>query len=171
MRFIIKTAFLLGLVAFFMSPRQGEGPDAASSFNLYQGLQGLQQAVADLSGFCERAPDACAMGQSVAIFAGDRISDGARLAYRMMRDGSGEERVVDPYMTSAIQSEPPAVDPIGKMIDAVDESPIVETPQIAPPTEYRRPIIAQQSAAIPASPATVPLMPKRIPVPQNPPRT
>ena len=108
MRFILKMAFFLGLIAFFI-PFGGERPREAN-ISLVGAFIGAQQAIADLTGFCVRAPQACDTGRELAVFAGERITDGAALAYSLVQDkidaretAVAANPVTDPVNTGAVQ--------------------------------------------------------------------
>jgi len=83
MRFILKAAFFLGLIAFFM-PFGGAPKEA--NISMVGAFVGAQQAIADLTGFCDRAPQACDTGRELAVFAGERITDGAAFAYSLVQE-------------------------------------------------------------------------------------
>ena len=81
MRFLLKMTFLLGLIAFFIP--FGDRPKEAN-ISMVGAFIGAQQAIADLTGFCDRAPQACDTGKELAVFAGERISDGVAMAYSLV---------------------------------------------------------------------------------------
>ena len=85
MRFILKAAFWLGLIAFFM-PFGGTPKETSANLSVFSAFVGAQEAIADLSGFCTRAPQACDTGREFAIFAGERIGDGVAMAYSLVQD-------------------------------------------------------------------------------------
>ena len=91
MRFIVKSAFWLGLIAFLV-PFGGRGTSNVD-ISWFGALAGAQQALHDLGGFCDRAPAACRTGQEVAVFAGERIGDGFALAYDFVEKRRGEGHV------------------------------------------------------------------------------
>ena len=82
-RFILKAGFFLGLVALLL-PKTDDGTTAAADaprFDVFTAMMGAQAAIADLAGFCDRAPAACSAGGEIARFAGERIGNGIALAY------------------------------------------------------------------------------------------
>ena len=125
MRFILKCAFWLGLLAFFL-PFGSERETSGTEISWLGAVAGVQEAVQDLSGFCDRAPRACQTGREAAVFAGERIGDGLAIAYgfiddrRAPADGSpatdiasaiaaGGELSTDPVTTGTLSaaSDPP----------------------------------------------------------------
>ncbi len=109
MRFLIKTAFWLALIAFFLpSPQSGEGE--AASVNYFGAFLGAQEAISDMTGFCERSPAACAAGRDVGAYVASRVGDGLVYAYSLAR-ASGVE-VAEPGTTEAPALAVPARDPM-----------------------------------------------------------
>ena len=105
-RFVLKSAFFLGLVAMVMPSLTGRSSEAGTSstgIDVFSTLSGAQAALSDLSGFCGRAPDACAAGGDLARFAAERVGDGIQMAYGFL-DAS-----VDPRST--LQKRFAGVDP------------------------------------------------------------
>ncbi|WP_062228960.1 DUF5330 domain-containing protein [Aureimonas frigidaquae] len=85
-RFILRAAFLLGLIAFFLpGGRNEDGP----SLNYFQAFAGLQEAMSDLGGFCDRAPTACNSAGQVAGFVANRIGDGLEFGYQALTGARG----------------------------------------------------------------------------------
>jgi hypothetical protein len=109
MRFLIKTAFWLALIAFFLpSPQSGEGE--AASVNYFGAFLGAQEAISDMGGFCERSPAACAAGRDVGTYVASRVGDGLVYAYSLAR-ASGVE-VAEPATAEAPALAVSARDPM-----------------------------------------------------------
>ena len=105
-RFVLKSAFFLGLVALVMpslTDRSSEKGTSPAGIDVFSTLSGAQAALSDLSGFCDRAPKACAAGGDLARFAAERVGDGVQMAYGFL-DSS-----VDPRST--LQKRFAGVDP------------------------------------------------------------
>ncbi|MBB4004186.1 DUF5330 domain-containing protein [Aurantimonas endophytica] len=116
-RFILKAGFFLGLVALLL-PKTDDGTtaaDTAPQFDVFTAMMGAQAAIADLAGFCDRAPAACSAGGAIAQFAGERIGDGIALAYSFVE---GETRRPDVFeieetgVTLASTNAPAPRDPV-----------------------------------------------------------
>lgn len=86
MRFLFKTVFWLGLIAFFLPSGSPDEP-SSQGIDLFTAFLGAQEVVGDLGGFCERAPTACAAGSQIAGFVGERVSDGTAMAIAALRGG------------------------------------------------------------------------------------
>ncbi|GGD12281.1 DUF5330 domain-containing protein [Aureimonas glaciei] len=156
MRFILKAAFWLGLIAFFM-PFGGTPKETSAHLSVVGAFVGAQEAIADLSGFCTRAPQACDTGREFAVFAGERIGDGVAMAYSLVQDrvapaSPPPAAAPAPATATAIAALPTPTDPV--MTGAVDAAP----PVLRGPAAYRPPQRAVETAsAVPADPAPLPV--------------
>ncbi len=104
-RFLVKSAALLGLAAVILPNASGEGgPDLSVGGLLF----GIQEAASDLSGFCDRAPTACLAGREAASFAAAQIGEGARLAYAYAR---GEDASLGDGPPVLVEVTPRSTDP------------------------------------------------------------
>ena len=93
MMFLLRTAFWLSVVLALLpsfvakpaSPVQTEGGTADA-------MTAASETVADLRGFCERRPEACAAGIQLANAFGQRAQAGAKIVYEFFGDklGKGE---------------------------------------------------------------------------------
>ena len=80
MRFLLKMAFWLALIAFFLPSPTPDDPDQPG-VNYLSAFLGAQEAISDMSGFCERSPMACAAGGEIGSFVAARVGDGIAYAY------------------------------------------------------------------------------------------
>lgn len=71
-RFALRCAFWLGLVAFFL-PSTADDEPASAELSAMPVPTGARQALGDLGSFCARAPQACEAGWDLAAFASERI--------------------------------------------------------------------------------------------------
>lgn len=78
MFFLLRMTFWLGLVCVLL-PSGAKTPDA--SIDATQAVTAASAAVHDMSGFCDRQPEACAAGGKVAIAIGHKAEAGARTLY------------------------------------------------------------------------------------------
>ena len=113
MRFLLKIAFFLGLIALFLPGRPEQEGEASPGLSPVVLFYGAQQAISDLGGFCDRSPAACAIGHEVAAFVGERIGDGVALGYGLLQErlpGQPAPAVVPPEPPPAPRAyTPPAV--------------------------------------------------------------
>ncbi len=83
MFFLLRMAFWLGVVCVLLpSGMQTASPDA--KIDTRQAVTLASAAVSDVRGFCERQPDACAVGSKVAVALGHRAEAGARTIYEFI---------------------------------------------------------------------------------------
>jgi hypothetical protein len=114
MMFLLRTAFWMS-VALALLP--SFVPKQAATVPVDVGAAGAMTAAsatfADLSGFCERRPDACAAGAQVATAFGQRAQAGAKILYDLVSDRFGK-----PERTAA--------NPSGLAANAAAEAPNAE---------------------------------------------
>ena len=167
MRFILKAAFFLGLIAFFIP--FGDKPKEAN-ISVMGAFIGAQQAIADLTGFCTRAPQACDTGRELAVFAGERITDGAAFAYGLVQDKIEARSTAvaavpptDPVNTGAVQpgaleAMPGEAEPKGPLPYMPPKRLAGEEPvaQIPAKTEAAPAVAKPRHTGIPAIPTPAP---------------
>ncbi len=83
MFFLLRTAFWISvlLVALPIGGGGRSGPNDAdrASIDAMSALAAAGATVSDVSGFCQRQPDACAVGSQALKLVGERAKDGAAL--------------------------------------------------------------------------------------------
>lgn len=83
MFFLLRVAFWLTVVLVLLpsgGSRQGTKVDATDA------VAAAGAAVSDMSGFCERQPDACVVGGQAAVAIGQRAQAGAKMVYHFIND-------------------------------------------------------------------------------------
>jgi Family of unknown function (DUF5330) len=81
MFFLLRMTFWLGLVCVLL-PSGAKTPDA--NIDATQAVTAASAAVHDMSGFCDRQPEACAAGSKVAVAIGHKAEAGARTLYEFI---------------------------------------------------------------------------------------
>jgi hypothetical protein len=110
MMFLLRTAFwvtvALALIPSFVAKQESTvSADVAAA----GALSAASATVADLSGFCERRPNACVAGAQFASAVGQRAQAGAKIVYEFVGDKLGKpERVAG--AVGAAMGEMPAVE-------------------------------------------------------------
>lgn len=89
MGFLIKSAFWLSLVLLVI-PFGGASENGAPSVGAVETFLAARAVVDDMSGLCERRPQACEVGRSAFQTIGLRAREGARMAYDMLDEHFGE---------------------------------------------------------------------------------
>jgi hypothetical protein len=83
MFFLLRMAFWLGVVCVLLpSGTKTASPDA--NIDTKQAVTLASAAVSDVRGFCDRQPDACAVGGKVAVAIGHKAEAGARTIYEFI---------------------------------------------------------------------------------------
>ncbi len=83
MFFLLRMAFWIGLVCVLLpSGTKTASPDA--NIDAKQAVTLASAAVSDMRGFCDRQPDACAVGGKVAVAIGHKAEAGARTIYEFI---------------------------------------------------------------------------------------
>lgn len=79
MFFLLRMAFWLGLILLILPI--GTSHDGTRQIGAWQALAAAQSVVSDLRGFCQRQPDACALGGEMASNVLDKAQVGAKWLY------------------------------------------------------------------------------------------
>jgi hypothetical protein len=84
MFFLLRVAFWLTIVLVLLP--SGSPKPAANSIGATDAMVAAGAAVSDVSGFCDRQPEACAVGAQAAIAIGQRAQAGAKMVYEFVSD-------------------------------------------------------------------------------------
>jgi hypothetical protein len=84
MFFLLRIAFWLGVVCVLLPSGGTNTASPEAQFNASQAVTLAGAAVSDLSGFCDRQPDACKVGGKVAVALGHKAEAGARTLYELV---------------------------------------------------------------------------------------
>jgi hypothetical protein len=90
MRFLFRIAFWLGVVLVFL-PSGGEHTTSNALVSASEAVSAAQATVSDARGFCERQPDACAIGSHAAAAIGHRAQAGAKMLYDYLNERFGAD--------------------------------------------------------------------------------
>ncbi len=90
MGFLIKCAFWLSLVLLVI-PFGGKDGNGEPTVGAVEAFLAARAVVDDMSGLCERRPEACEVGRSAFHTIGVRAREGARIAYGMLDEQFGEQ--------------------------------------------------------------------------------
>jgi hypothetical protein len=83
MFFLLRMAFWLTVVCVLL-PGGGKSTSPETQIDATQAASLAGAAVSDVRGFCDRQPDACAVGGKVAIAIGHKAEAGARTIYEFV---------------------------------------------------------------------------------------
>lgn len=84
MFFLLRMAFWLGVVCVLLPSGGSQSNAPEAQLNANQAVTLASAAVSDARGFCDRRPDACALGGKVASALGHKAEAGARTLYRFI---------------------------------------------------------------------------------------
>lgn len=148
LRFAIKTLLVLGCGAALLPGASGE-TDSEADLDLFQAFNGARAAISDLSGFCDRAPDACATGRELSRLAGERIGDGLVVAYEAFRRSAFDSPADEAQVAKqAEHGRAKAVEPPAKAPEALAKAPAAQAPQLP----ASRPVLASREGELDRSP-------------------
>lgn len=88
MFFLIRMAFWLGLILLILPI--GLSSDGGRQIGALQAMGAVQAAIADMRGFCQRQPDACAVGGEMISHLTDKAQAGAKWVYETIGSPKGE---------------------------------------------------------------------------------
>src|SRR5262245_65412800 len=85
MRFLIKVAFWLAVVAMLLPSDKRAAPEV----NTAEAVSAAAATMSDMSKFCARQPDACTVGSQAAVAFGQKAQAGAKMLYEFLNDRLG----------------------------------------------------------------------------------
>ncbi len=108
MFFLLRVGFWLTVVLALL-PSGGSQPSSQAQAGATDVVVAAGAAVSDMSGFCDRQPEACVVGSQAAVAIGQRAQAGAKMVYefineRMARSETGslpDAKVVPASMPAA----------------------------------------------------------------------
>jgi hypothetical protein len=101
MRFLIKTAFWLTVVAMLLPAAEKDSTAPASQVGALEAVSAAGAAVSDMRQFCVRQPDACTVGSQAAVALGQKAQSGAKMLYDFLNDRAG------PNETGSVSTKAP----------------------------------------------------------------
>jgi len=86
MVFLLRVAFWLSIVLVLLPSGDYQPKEQAPRIGPADAVSAATAAVSDLSGFCDRQPDACAVGGQAAVAFGQRAQAGARYLFDLIQE-------------------------------------------------------------------------------------
>lgn len=105
MFFLFRVCFWLGIVLVLLPSGNYQPRNAGPSIGAADAIGAASAAVSDMSGFCQRQPDACEVGGQAAIALGQRAQAGARLLFDVI-----QEKMTAPAQTGSVKALPGSQD-------------------------------------------------------------
>jgi len=85
--FLIRTAFWLSLIILLIPTGEADNQGVAKpDLSAYEAITAARHTVSDLAGFCDRNPDTCETGTTVAKTFGQKAQRGAQLLYEYLSE-------------------------------------------------------------------------------------
>src|SRR4051812_35728975 len=86
MFFLLRVAFWLGLVLVLLPSDKSQTSDKNPQVGTSEAISAATAAMSDMSQFCTRQPNACAVGGQAATVIGHRAQAGAKKLYNMITE-------------------------------------------------------------------------------------
>jgi len=86
MFFVLRVAFWLSIVLVLLPSKDYQPRTQAPQIGAADAVNAATAAVSDLSGFCDRQPEACKVGGQAAVAFGQRAQAGARYLIDLLQD-------------------------------------------------------------------------------------
>lgn len=131
MRFLIKSAFWLGLALFLIPMPRDERSGGERNVSAIEAVGAAQEAFSDIKGFCERKPGACEVGQAALVTVGERAKVGAKIVYDYLDTQLPADRAA-PHPSGAMPGRMPAAPAHAAGEAAAQLAPATAQPQPQP---------------------------------------
>lgn len=99
MFFLFRVCFWLGIVLVMLPSGDYQPKNAAPTIGAADAIGAATAAVSDMSGFCQRQPEACEVGGQAAVAIGQRAQAGAKFLFDVI-----SEKMV-PAQTGSVKSD------------------------------------------------------------------
>ena len=92
MKFLIKAAFWLGIVVFFLPVPASERAKNTQGVSTVDSIAFLSTAYSDIKGFCARNPNACITGAVVVQHFGEKAQYGSKILHEFISNKMAESK-------------------------------------------------------------------------------
>ena len=103
MRFLFRMMFWLTVVVLLL-PSGGSQTSSSTVVIASDAVSAAKAAFADARSFCDRQPEACAMGSQTALAIGHRAQAGAKMIYDYLTEHLGTENEVSHPAKSVVEA-------------------------------------------------------------------
>ena len=113
MGLLLRIAFWFSLLLLVIPFNIGSEQPGEERVGAIETFLAARDAVADLSGICERKPEVCEVGRSALNTVGVRAREAARIAYEMLDENFGEtdKATLTGTIPRPAETVPPTVKP------------------------------------------------------------
>ena len=109
MFFLLRVAFWLTIVLALLPSGSGSKNDAHANVGAGDAISAASAAVSDVSGFCERQPEACQVGAQAAVTIGQRAQAGAKMVFDFLSEqATRNDSTSSVRLTAARTGAPPS---------------------------------------------------------------
>jgi hypothetical protein len=143
MMFLLRVAFWLTIVLILLPSGGSKDPSSAarqgSAISATEAVSAASATVSDMSHFCSRQPDACAVGAQAATVLGQRAQAGAKMLYDFLTERYG------PQATGSVASGSPSPGSAGmgkpsqNTLTPSDVAPVWRGPPLRKEAQFRNP--------------------------------
>jgi hypothetical protein len=143
MMFLLRVAFWLTIVLILLPSGGSKDPSNAagqgSAISATEAVSAASATVSDMSHFCSRQPDACAVGAQAAAVLGQRAQAGAKMLYDFLSERYG------PQATGSIAASSPSPRSAGigkpsqNTLTPSDVAPVWRGPPLRKEAQFRNP--------------------------------
>jgi len=89
MFFLLRVAFWLSIVVLLLPTGRTQTPAPGPQLSAVEAMSAAGATVSDLRGFCDRQPDACAVGSQAAVAFGHKAQASAKMLYEFLTEKLG----------------------------------------------------------------------------------
>ncbi len=104
MLFLLRTAFWLTLVLVLIPLGSAQESSTDETVDPVSAFLAAQATMSDITGFCERNPQACETGGNALSAIGSRARDGARIVYEFLDTQVADNGKDEPLVTGSTTS-------------------------------------------------------------------
>jgi hypothetical protein len=137
MRFLLKMAFWLGVILIILPSGGSDTAPKAAQVSASDAMSLAAAAATDMRQFCDRKPDACAVGSQVATALGYRAQAGAKMLYDFLTEQLGPQETGSVAVAHDQHKPAPAV--VQASQNTLGPSDLVPDHRAPPPRKDRRP--------------------------------
>jgi Family of unknown function (DUF5330) len=99
MKFLLRTAFWLGIVLVLLPAINSQHGGAAPHLGAGEAVSAASAAMSDMRQFCARQPEACVVGSQALTSLGENAQAGAKILYEFLSAHFGRPRAAETSRT------------------------------------------------------------------------
>lgn len=139
MMFLLRAAFWLTVVALLLPTGRSQPTSPAPQVGAIEAASAAGAAVSDMSQFCARQPNACAVGSQAAVAVGQRAQAGAKMLYEYLTDQRGDNDGATPPAKTPDRAAKVPAKPSQHTLTPTDVAPAYRGPEPRKEAHAKRP--------------------------------